>query len=273
MKERIASLMKQSPPEPDVVTGLLRSHGPTVPTDADTGYETGCLFIHTDGSAGTALYMNEGSITSCDFNPIAGLTVAQEALLSATAGVATASKALILDASGHLASGTVILDDMTPGTGISTGTDTVCEHSVTKVGGLYKTEILINIDGLHGCDTNNDIIGKDGGTANCHLGQITAAKNGTIVAGRITCLEVPAGGSTDIDFYHADLATGAQDAAIDSADSGSAVALINHGAWSAGEMDELATMPAANEYIYMANPAQSDAEYTTGIFLIELWGV
>ena len=32
----------------------------------------------------------------------------------------------------------VILADMTPGTGISTGTNTICEHRVTKVGGLFN---------------------------------------------------------------------------------------------------------------------------------------
>jgi hypothetical protein len=44
--------------------------GATVPTDADTGYATGCLFIHTDGGDGTALYVNEGDEDSCDFNAI-----------------------------------------------------------------------------------------------------------------------------------------------------------------------------------------------------------
>jgi len=70
MLSRIASLLKVQPPQADEVTGLLRAHGITVPTDATAGYECGCLFMHTDGGNGTALYVNEGSVTSCDFNAI-----------------------------------------------------------------------------------------------------------------------------------------------------------------------------------------------------------
>lgn len=55
---------------PNASTGKVLDFGTTVPTDAADGYETGCLFLHTDGSAGTALYINEGSRTSCDFNPV-----------------------------------------------------------------------------------------------------------------------------------------------------------------------------------------------------------
>jgi len=253
--------------------GYLIAYGTTVPTDGTAGYAPGCIFVHTDGTAGTTDYINEGTSTSCDFNPLAALTAAQEALLGATAGVATASKAVILDASGHVASGAMVLDDITPGTGISTGTGTVCEHRVTKIGGLYKTEILIDLTGLNDGGTANDIIGVDGGTANCHIGQITAAKNGTIISGRVTCFETPAGGDPDIDIYHADGATGAQDANIDSADSGSAVQLINHGDWTAEDLDYLTTMPAADEYLYLACGTCTGADYTAGILLIELWGV
>lgn len=42
--------------------------GTTVPTDATTGYATGCLFLHTDGGNNDALYVNEGTASSCDFN-------------------------------------------------------------------------------------------------------------------------------------------------------------------------------------------------------------
>lgn len=48
--------------------GILRAWGNTVPTDGSTGYATGCTFQHLDGGANTSLYVNEGSITSCDFN-------------------------------------------------------------------------------------------------------------------------------------------------------------------------------------------------------------
>jgi hypothetical protein len=46
--------------------------GATVPTDATPGFVTGCLFVHTDGGDGTALYVNEGTSSSCDFNALNG---------------------------------------------------------------------------------------------------------------------------------------------------------------------------------------------------------
>lgn len=48
--------------------GTLFVWGPTLPTGA--GYKTGCLFLHTDGGDGTALYVNEGTEATADFNAI-----------------------------------------------------------------------------------------------------------------------------------------------------------------------------------------------------------
>ena len=44
------------------------AYGNTVPTDGGAGYAISCIFQHTDGSAGTVFYVNEGTATSCDFN-------------------------------------------------------------------------------------------------------------------------------------------------------------------------------------------------------------
>jgi len=163
--------------------------------------------------------------------------------------------------------------DMTPGTGISSATGEICEHRVTKIAGIYKTEILIDLTTLHSMNTDGDIIGKDGGTANSHIGQITAAVNGTIVAGRITCFELPAGGDPNIMLYSATEGTGAEDAAI----SGLTETLLYDRAadWAAGDIKVLASLPAANEYLYLVqgDATGTDADYTAGILLIELWGV
>lgn len=50
--------------------GIMRDMGDTVPADATAGYGTGCIFQHTDGSAGSAFYVNVGSNTSCDFDAV-----------------------------------------------------------------------------------------------------------------------------------------------------------------------------------------------------------
>ena len=49
---------------------ILWCHGATMPTDALAGYAVGCIFQHTDGAAGSLLYGNEGSATSCDFDVV-----------------------------------------------------------------------------------------------------------------------------------------------------------------------------------------------------------
>jgi hypothetical protein len=48
--------------------GVLIAYGNSVPADGSVGYATGCLFLHTDGGAGTALYVNEGTNESCNFD-------------------------------------------------------------------------------------------------------------------------------------------------------------------------------------------------------------
>jgi len=96
MIQRVCSLLRMQPP---VITnrGLLFASGATVPTDGTDGYQVGCLFQHTDGGAGTALYLNEGSVTSCDFNPIdagdidVSLDVGEFSSLDAGSGIALSS--------------------------------------------------------------------------------------------------------------------------------------------------------------------------------------
>jgi len=66
---RICSLLRISVPNVED-EGLLQASGKTVPADGTPGYQTGCLFQHTDGGAGTALYVNEGTSTSCNFDAV-----------------------------------------------------------------------------------------------------------------------------------------------------------------------------------------------------------
>jgi len=50
--------------------GALLAEGLTVPADASTGYAPGCIFLHTDGTAGAVVYVNDGTSTSSEFNAI-----------------------------------------------------------------------------------------------------------------------------------------------------------------------------------------------------------
>jgi len=166
-----------------------------------------------------------------------------------------------------------VLADMTPGTGISTGTGTICAGSVVQAGGLYKTMIFIDLTGLNSGGTAGDIIGKTS-AANCHIGLISAAKNGTIKYGQITCLETPATGDDDIDLYGTVTeATGTQDTAIASLTA--EAQLLDNGDWTAAVATPIAlTALPGPGYLYMVNlTTAATATYTAGQFLIELWGV
>jgi len=155
----------------------------------------------------------------------------------------------------------------TAGVGI-TGTATSFVTNVSQHGSLIKTEILIDLAGLNSGGTADDIIGADGAGV-AHLGQITAAVNGTIISGRLTCLETPATGDDDINVYSATESTGVEDTAIGDLTE---TALCNSGDLTAGSVVAL-TAPAANQYLYLTGgTGDSDATYSAGILLLEFWG-
>jgi hypothetical protein len=155
------------------------------------------------------------------------------------------------------------------GAGITGGTGTVYKSSVEQVGGLILTRIYIDLTGLGSSTTDLDIIGQ--GASAAHIGQITAAKNGTIEAIRMTCLELPAGGADDIDLYTAAEATGVFDAGIGTLTE---TALITAGgAWASGTVKASTAVPAAGDYLYLTGgEAGTAGTYTAGKFLIELFG-
>ena len=161
---------------------------------------------------------------------------------------------------------------MAAGTGISTVAAAIYKTSVVTIGTIIYTDIMMDLTGLNDGGTAGDIIGKDGGTANCHFGQITAAVNGTIFGGKVTCLEVPAGGDADVDFWYGDNATGVQDAAVTTLTN--QVKLTNAGDHTIGLVTPFlnTVLPPANKYLYLANGAVTAADYTAGKFIIQLVG-
>jgi hypothetical protein len=161
---------------------------------------------------------------------------------------------------------------MVAGTGVTTGTGTVVSHGVVRIGDIVKTTIYVDATGL---DSNvlADIIGVAGGTANCHIGQITTARNGTIVAGTVKCLETPLTGEPDIDLYSADEGTLAEDTAITAGTNDTAL-LAAAADWTVALVAKpLTGFPAADQYLYLVGGGgTTDATYTAGKFLIELYG-
>ena len=154
------------------------------------------------------------------------------------------------------------------GTGITGGTGTIYRSSVIREGGIIKTSILIDLTGLRST-ASGDIIGVDGTSNVCHIGQITAARNGTILAGRMTCFETPAGGDPDINVHSATEGTGVEDGAISDLTE---TLLVNSGDLSTGTVVIFTGVPAADEFLYLTLGATTDADYTAGKLLIELFG-
>jgi len=235
---------------------ILLAAGDTVPTDGAAGYTKGCFFVQTDGSAGTHWYLNEGTPSSCDFN------AALPPIGSLAALTATLAELNRLDDDNAVLS-------TTAGAGITGGTGTIYKNSVRQIGTLIHTTIYIDLTGLASSTTDLDIIGV--GSSAAHIGQITAARNGTIEAIRMTCLELPAGGADDIDLYAATEGTGIFDGGVAALTE---TALITAGgAWANGTVKGSTAVPAADQYLYLTGgEGGTAATYTAGKFLIELFG-
>jgi predicted nucleotidyltransferase len=91
-----------------------------------------------------------------------------------------------------------------------------------------------------------------------------------VLGGRMTCLETPAGGDTDIDLYSATEGTVVEDQAITALTE---TEIINAGTQAVGTVTYFAADPVANTYLYLVGQSTSNATYTAGRFLIEIFGV
>jgi hypothetical protein len=194
-------------------------------------------------------------------------------LATTTAGTAYLSSAFTVDTVVRVEAGASDAEYNTgvgAGAGATGGTGTIYKADVTKHGGIYHTRILMDLTGLASSTTDLDIIGT--GTSPAFIAQITAADNGTVVGGQLTCLEVPAGGVTDIDLYSATEGTGVFDGGV--AALTETALLTKGGAWTAGDVTVLSAAPAADQYLYLTGGAAGTAAaYTGGVFLLELYGV
>jgi len=154
------------------------------------------------------------------------------------------------------------------GSGIK-GIAAAAEWIITRTPTVIISQLLLDVVGLNS-QTANCIIGDDG-EANCHIGQITTAKNGTIFAGSIKCLETPTTGDPDIDFYgSADEATGAENGALTTLTGEEK--LLDHGDWTAEEEALLTAFPDADGYMYLVDGGGTNGTYDAGQFLLTLYG-
>jgi len=184
---------------------------------------------------------------------------------AATTGVETTQMSITSAGFASMDANTMAVE---AGTGITTGTGTIYRSSVQRVGGIITTRILIDLTGLRSTG-GADIIGVNGTSLVCHIGQITAARNGTILTGSMECFEAPAGGDPDINVHSATEGTGVEDGAI--ADLTETL-LVNAGDATTGSKVYFTGVPAADEFLYLTTGAATDADYTAGKLFIELMG-
>jgi hypothetical protein len=163
-------------------------------------------------------------------------------------------------------SGSGMASPAATGAGIE-GTAVVYETSVSENNGIVTTSIMIDLTGLNSGGTAGDIIGKNGSGV-AYIGRITTADNGTVFGVKMTCYEVPAGGDDDIDLYSATEGTGVEDVAISTLTE---TQIINSGTLALGTT-VFGTDIAANQYLYLVGQGTSNATYTAGRLLIEIYG-
>lgn len=84
MLQRLVDLLRNGPfPVPAATpvklfslngSAAMLAYGTTVPSDTTAGYAAGCIFFKTNGAAGSVVYINEGTSSSCDFNPMTSIS-------------------------------------------------------------------------------------------------------------------------------------------------------------------------------------------------------
>ncbi len=174
---------------------------------------------------------------------------------------------------GTLAFQNSVYVPVTVGGGITLGAGAIGKGSYNNASGVKTINIILDLTGLKGGGTAGDIIGSDstsiGGVRQAaFVGYIPSDM--TVLGGRMTCLETPAGGDTDIDLYSATEGTGVQDEAISALTE---TQIINGGAQSLGTVTYFAADPASSAFFYMVSQGTTTTAYTAGRFLIEVFGV
>jgi hypothetical protein len=161
--------------------------------------------------------------------------------------------------------------------------DAIVSSTVHRQGNKVVTQIAIDLGTskatIASSTTDLDIIGVSGGGA-AYLTQLTPAINGYITYAEMACVELPAGGVTDIDLYIATEGTSTQafDASI--SDYTETAIITAGGAWALGEVDHYALTPGTafdlgseDKYLYIVGGADGTAaDYTAGKYIITLEG-
>tara|TARA_B100000073_G_scaffold310000_1_gene282112 strand:+ start:127 stop:1029 length:903 start_codon:yes stop_codon:yes gene_type:complete len=152
-------------------------------------------------------------------------------------------------------------------------TEIVPQYNRSRVGNDIITTILVDLTGLAGNNDEGDVIGLAAGGA-AYIGKYVQSETGIIHKIEMTCLEVPTSGSNNLNDI--DLRANSSAVAAATTDGSGYTALIAAGgAWTLGETaQQLVTMPAANDYLYLIEGAASGGAntFTAGKYMVKLFG-
>jgi len=160
--------------EEDVNGDVLRASGTTVPTDGETGYSKGAIFLDTNVGAGTTgFYENVGTTTACNFDTIG----------AGGGGITAISGASDTDISTPASGEILVWDgvdswDNVPMSGDATidatGAFTISEGAVedSMIEGLADGEFIIGVDGTA---ANNAKVTMSGDGALANDGTLTVS--------------------------------------------------------------------------------------------------
>lgn len=165
---------------------------------------------------------------------------------------------------GALAFADALTFPIEAGAGITSGVGTIHRATAHIEGGIKVVRVLVDLTGL-ASSASGDIIGV--GSSVAHIGQLPTI---TMIGGRMTCLETPAGGETDIDLYSATEGTGVYDGAISALTE---TQIINAGAQTVGTVTTATADATSSGYLYLVSQGATAGTYTAGRFLIEIFGV
>jgi len=132
---------------------------------------------------------------------------------------------------------------------------------------IVKTTIMIDLTGLNCGGTAGDIIGADGAGV-AHIGQVTAANQGTVFGVTMECFEAPTTGDPDIDLHSATEGTGVEDTAIGDLTE---TLIINGGDATLGSRTVGNTI-AADQFLYLTCGTSTAGTYDNGKLVITILG-
>ena len=177
-----------------------------------------------------------------------------------------------------------------PGAGAAPG---VVSSTVIRSGHEIVTEIAVDLGGgsYTAVATDGDVIAvsaSSGTHSPGYLAKLDYTENGHIIAVDMTCLETPAGASTNIILVSTGSATAVYDNSVTT--TGSPTTLIDpNAAWAVGNFINWSTGDALtagalalsgnvggdnSQYLYLANGAGAGAgTYTAGKYVIRLYGI